>query len=174
MSFGDSLDRFKYVYWVCGCFADGFAQLGTPVRFYLLSQLPSLSPKALVGVRLALIHGASVMSTAVGDAVRQKLQRDNRTVMWTGAAALLKSPDDDMLTRHDTVDLTRMRAVTQLRGLVGNTTVQPVRTQLQYASQSGSPVWPPRVLGKTIPLGQDPSGIDGYTDGTGGNNATAP
>eukprot|EP01046_Picozoa_sp_COSAG06_P021281 COSAG06_NODE_1592_length_8988_cov_197.895264_6_plen_297_part_00 len=80
-----------------------FAQWGTPVRFYFLRQLPSLDEQELANVRLAIMHGTSVMSTAVSDAVREKLQRDNRTLIWTGAAALLKSTEDDEFTRHDTV-----------------------------------------------------------------------
>lgn len=74
-----------------------FGQWGTPVKFYLLHQIPTVN---VSHVKLAIIHGARVMSTAVSDAVRRKLQQDNRTLLWTGAPALLKDPYDDEFTRE--------------------------------------------------------------------------
>jgi hypothetical protein len=161
----------------------GFGQWGTPVKFYLLHQIPTVDVSS---VKLAIIHGARIMSTAVSDAVREKLQQDNRTLLWTGAPALLKDSYDDEFTRRDTVDLERIRAVTQLWGLVGSTSIESVRTQLSQGgdgdarlqvSSAGSPsapVWLPESLRNTIPRGMDPSGIDGYTDGAGASNTTSP
>ena len=152
----------------------GFRQWGTQVQFFLLHQLPTVDVSSL---KLVIIHSARVMSTAVSDAVRHRLQRDNRTVFWTGAPGLLKSPLDDEFTRHDTVDLTRVREVTQIRGLVGNEVVQNVRTRLVQGpanSSGGVPVWPTDSLGSTIPLGHDATGIEGWTDGKGASNVTAP
>ena len=37
-----------------------------------------------------------------------------------------------------------------------------------------APAWLPASLHNTIPLGHDPSGIEGWTDGAGGSNTTAP
>ena len=107
----------------------GFGQWGTPVKFYLLHQLPTVDVSS---VKLAIIHGARVMSTSVSDAVRRKLQTANRTILWTGAPALLKASDDDTHTRHDTVDLMRGRS---------SSTLTPINSTFTHVHSTLTPIY---------------------------------
>ena len=99
-------------------------QSGAPVRWYLLSQLPHLPEEVIKPLRLVILPCAAVMSERIVHAVRARLQRDNRTIAWSGAPGLLTA------TAANDFNLSRVADIVRMPGLVGSSSVANISTRL--------------------------------------------
>jgi hypothetical protein len=99
-------------------------QSGAAVRWFLLSQLPTLPDSVIKPLRLAILPYAAVMSEAVARAVRERLQCDNRTVAWSGPAGLVTA------TAANDFSLSRVSEIVRLPGLSGRATAANISTRL--------------------------------------------
>ena len=139
--------------------------LGAPVRWFYLEQLPTLPDSALRDIKLAVLLSPAVISDALAAVIRTRLASRNRTLVYTYIAGLLTS------TTANDFNISRAADITGFPQLTGHGSAAPIRTKLTAATTTGvgvppaAPRWSPELVGSILDFRSWETHADGQGKG---------
>jgi hypothetical protein len=123
-----------------------FGSMPFPVRYHLLSDLLSSNFSA-VRIKLAILLNPTRISAALASAIRQKLQTDGKTVLYSAAVAVLDG--SGRRTEDGGQKLTGLTGLVQGTSGIKNRMTTFAAPGLNWASASAQAVWQP-LVGKEV------------------------